>query len=199
MRFFLCFSYVLLQTPEEQPVIFGCIVLQAITWTCQLLYNDSALGFEPQATGVGYPAQHWGCPANKGQGAHQAHESCSQRAKNVTATPRVSPPCLHAGPDSPPGQLVVHQTLHSDLWEQSVPSVLKFPGKAAAVACYSWKLRLMGYRTGRVLLSLTEVRTPNLYTSCPLRYIYLFNLPNATTEFAISHVTSLVSCIFFFF
>lgn len=181
-------------------MIFGCIVLQAITWTCQLSYNESTLGFEPQAAGAGYPAQHWGCPANKGQGTHQAHETCSQRAKNVTAPPRVSPPCLHAGPDSPPGQLGATGR-PSDITQWPLGIICPFgpqiSWKSSSSGLLLLKTQANGLQEWSCVFSPSEVRTPNLYASCPLRYIYLLNLPNATTEFAISHITSLVSCIFF--
>lgn len=58
-------------------------------------------------------------------------------------------PCLRAGPEPPSGHLVIRH-LYSDLWEQSVFSVLKFTETAAAVSCHSWELRPMGCNNGHV-------------------------------------------------
>lgn len=129
--------------------------------------------------------------------AHQTHNSCSQRAANTPAPPRVIfPPCLWAGPR---GNWSSLRPFHSDLWEQSVPSALKFPGTAAALGSHSRKRRPMSYNNGPVSHLPHGSDDPYLYPSCLFEYFHLFLMIYRALSSSLPHhtITSPVNCIFF--
>ena len=88
---------------------------------------------------------------------------------------------------------------HGDLWEQSVPSVLKFPGTAAAVACHSWRRRPMGCSNGPVSYLPHGSDDTYLYSLCPFEYFHLFLMIYRVLSLSLPcHIiTSPVTCIFF--
>lgn len=97
------------------------------------------------------------------------------------------PPACTQAQSLPRGSWSSIRHFRSDLWEQSVPSVLRFPGTAASVACHSWKLRLVGCSNGPVPHLPHRGDDTSLYSSCPLN---IFTFSRWYTERYHCHITS---------